>query len=74
MANRNDPQDYKYERLEDLVHVTSTAFLGMTVKCARCHDHKFDPIPQKDYYRLAATFWAGPIPAPPTRTPGRPEP
>ncbi|AGA30811.1 PSD1 and planctomycete cytochrome C domain-containing protein [Singulisphaera acidiphila] len=57
----NDPQDYKYERLEDLVHVTSTAFLGMTVKCARCHDHKFDPIPQTDYYRLAATFWSGPI-------------
>ncbi|SIO19167.1 Planctomycete cytochrome C [Singulisphaera sp. GP187] len=57
----NDPQDYKYERLEDLVHVTSTAFLGMTVKCARCHDHKFDPIPQTDYYRLAAAFWPGPI-------------
>lgn len=57
----NDPQDYKYERLEDLVHVTSTAFLGMTVKCARCHDHKFDPIPQTDYYRLAASFWPGPI-------------
>jgi Protein of unknown function (DUF1549)/Protein of unknown function (DUF1553)/Planctomycete cytochrome C len=57
----NDPQDYKYERLEDLVHVTSTAFLGMTVKCARCHDHKFDPIPQVDYYRIAAAFWPGPI-------------
>jgi Protein of unknown function (DUF1553)/Protein of unknown function (DUF1549)/Planctomycete cytochrome C len=57
----NDPQDYKYERLEDLVHVTTTAFLGMTVKCARCHDHKFDPIPQRDYYRIAAVFWPGPI-------------
>ncbi len=57
----NDPQDYKYERLEDLVHATTTAFLGMTVKCARCHDHKFDPIPQTDYYRIAATFWPGPI-------------
>ncbi len=57
----NDPQDYKYERLEDLVQVTTTAFLGMTVKCARCHDHKFDPIPQTDYYRIAATFWPGPI-------------
>ncbi|MDP1586427.1 MAG: DUF1549 domain-containing protein, partial [Prosthecobacter sp.] len=41
----NDAQDYKYERLEDLVHVTSSAFIGLTVKCARCHDHKFDPIP-----------------------------
>lgn len=57
----NDPQEYKYERLEDLVHATSSAFLGLTVKCARCHDHKFDPIPQQDYYRMAAAFWAGPI-------------
>src|SRR5262249_41325595 len=55
----NDPQEYKYDRLEDMVHATSTAFLGLTVKCARCHDHKFDPIPQRDYYRLAAAFWAG---------------
>ncbi len=57
----NDPEDYQYERLEDLVHATSTAFLGMTTKCARCHDHKFDPIPQVDYYRMAAVFWPGPI-------------
>lgn len=55
----NDPLEYKFERLEDLVHTTSTAFLGMTVKCARCHDHKFDPIPQSDYYRIGAIFWAG---------------
>jgi hypothetical protein len=59
----NDNEDYKYERLEDLVHVTSSAFLGLTVKCARCHDHKFDPIPQVDYYRIASAFWAGPIAA-----------
>jgi hypothetical protein len=48
----NDPAEYRYERLEDLVHVTSTAFLAVTVKCARCHDHKFDPILQTDYYPL----------------------
>ena len=59
----NDNQDYKYERLEDLVHTTSSAFLGLTVKCARCHDHKFDPIPQVDYYRMASAFWPGPIEA-----------
>ena len=35
---------------------TGTAFLGLTVGCARCHDHKFDPIPTADYYRLVATF------------------
>ncbi len=57
----NDPAEYQYERLEDLVHVTTTAFLGWTVKCARCHDHKFDPIPQTDYYRVAAAFWPGPV-------------
>ena len=57
----NDPQEYMYERLEDMVDVVSTAFLGITVRCARCHDHKFDPIPQRDYYRLAAAFWPGAI-------------
>ncbi len=55
----NDPADYVYERLEDMVHTTCTAFLSLTVKCARCHDHKFDPIPQTDYYRIASLFWAG---------------
>ncbi|MDA1231643.1 MAG: DUF1549 domain-containing protein, partial [Planctomycetota bacterium] len=59
----NDDQDYRYERLEDMVHTTSSAFLGLTVKCARCHDHKFDPIPQSDYYRFASAFWPGPIAA-----------
>jgi len=57
----NDPEDYQYDRLEDLVHVTSSAFLGLTVKCARCHAHKFDPIRQEDYYRMASAFWSGPI-------------
>ncbi|HVJ83314.1 MAG TPA: DUF1549 domain-containing protein, partial [Planctomycetia bacterium] len=57
----NDPGEYVYERLDDLVHATSAAFLGLTVRCARCHDHKFDPIPQTDYYRLATAFWAGPM-------------
>jgi hypothetical protein len=55
----NDAEEYKYDRLEDLVGATSAAFLGLTVKCARCHDHKFDPIRQEDYYRLGSAFWAG---------------
>ncbi|WP_417748549.1 PSD1 and planctomycete cytochrome C domain-containing protein [Rosistilla oblonga] len=57
----NDPLDYQYDRLEDLVHTTSSTFLAMTVKCARCHDHKFDAITHEDYYRMASAFWAGPI-------------
>ncbi len=69
----NDPQEYKYDRLEDMVHATSTAFLGITVKCARCHDHKFDPVRQTDYYRMAAAFWAGPIEPGPRELLGGPD-
>jgi hypothetical protein len=42
--------------LDEIINATSQAFLGMTVSCARCHDHKFDPIAQTDYYQLYATF------------------
>ena len=42
--------------LDDMVGTVGTAMLGLTIGCARCHDHKFDPLPQADYYRLAATF------------------
>lgn len=42
--------------LDDMISATGSAFLGMTVSCAKCHDHKFDPIQQADYYRLRATF------------------
>jgi mono/diheme cytochrome c family protein len=41
---------------DEQIDVTSRAFLGLTVSCARCHDHKFDPIPTKDYYALAGIF------------------
>ena len=44
------------DELHDMVSTTSSAFLGLTVGCARCHDHKFDPVPQTDYYRLKAVF------------------
>jgi hypothetical protein len=55
----NDPLKYKFEQLDDLMHATSTAFLAVTVRCARCHDHKFDPIPQRDYYALLNFFIGG---------------
>ena len=39
-----------------MVNTIGTAMLGMTIGCARCHDHKFDPIPTRDYYRMITTF------------------
>ncbi len=42
--------------IDEMIRATTEAFLGMTVGCARCHDHKFDPIEQADYYRLYASF------------------
>lgn len=53
---KDNPQ-YRYEYLDDMVAVTSRAFLGLTVDCARCHDHKFDPIRQMDYYQMSAVFF-----------------
>jgi hypothetical protein len=47
----------RLDELDDMVVTTSNAFLGVTVGCARCHNHKFDPIPQKDYYRMQAVFF-----------------
>jgi mono/diheme cytochrome c family protein len=46
----------KYDGLDDIVATTSQVFLGMTLNCARCHDHKIDPLTQADYYRLLAFF------------------
>jgi hypothetical protein len=46
----------RQDELDDLVTTTGAAFLGLTVGCARCHNHKYDPIAQKDYYRLVAVF------------------
>jgi hypothetical protein len=51
-----DPELSRYDGLDDIVATTGQVFLGLTVDCARCHDHKIDPIPQKDYYRLLAFF------------------
>ncbi len=46
----------RYDELDDMVATTGVAFLGISLGCARCHDHKFDPIPTADYYRFAANF------------------
>ncbi len=46
----------RQEELADMVNTTGTAFMGLTMGCARCHNHKFDPILQKDYYAMQAVF------------------
>ncbi len=51
-----DPKQARYDDLDDIVATTAQVFLGMTMNCARCHDHKIDPILQRDYYQLVAFF------------------
>jgi hypothetical protein len=53
---QREVEKQRYDELDDMAATTGTAMLGLTFGCARCHDHKFDPIPQGDYYRLVATF------------------
>ncbi len=48
--------EFRAEYVADRVATTGTAFLGLTLGCARCHDHKYDPITQKDFYRMSAFF------------------
>jgi hypothetical protein len=52
----NQAEKERYDELDDMIGTIGTAMLGVTIGCARCHDHKFDPIPQSDYYRLLSTF------------------
>ncbi len=51
-----DALQARYDELDDIVATTGQVFLGLTINCARCHDHKLDPIPQADYYRFVAFF------------------
>ena len=55
-ANATQRAITREEELEDLVSVVGQTFLGLTIHCARCHDHKFDPVPLADYYRVKAVF------------------
>jgi len=50
------PEEYRVEYVADRVHTTATVFLGLSMQCARCHDHKFDPITQTEYYQFFAFF------------------
>jgi hypothetical protein len=51
-----DPANDRFDQLDDVLSASAEAFLGMTLGCARCHDHKFEPLTQTDYYRIAAVF------------------
>jgi hypothetical protein len=48
---------YRYDYMDDMIRTTFQGFMGLSVNCARCHDHKFDPITRMDYYRSVAAFW-----------------
>jgi hypothetical protein len=50
---------YYFQTLDDTVKIVASSTMGLTVQCAKCHSHKYDPIPQTDYYRLQAIFMSG---------------
>jgi mono/diheme cytochrome c family protein len=53
---KNEAERHRYDEMDDMLATTGSAMLGLSIGCARCHDHKFDPIPQRDYYRLLSSF------------------
>lgn len=53
---KNEVEKHRYDEMDDMLNTVGTSLLGLTIGCARCHDHKFDPIPQADYYRLLSSF------------------
>lgn len=51
-----DPAQAYFDEMDDIIATTGQVFLGLTINCARCHDHKIDPIPQTDYYKMLSFF------------------
>jgi uncharacterized protein DUF1553/uncharacterized protein DUF1549/cytochrome c len=49
---------YRFDYMDDMVRTTFQGFMGLSVNCARCHDHKFDPITRLDYYKAVSAFWS----------------
>jgi hypothetical protein len=49
----------RFNELDDMIATTGSAMLGLTLGCARCHDHKYDPVPRRDYYRMLSAFNGG---------------
>ena len=54
--NNGNVREFKMDVVDEQLDATTRAFMGLTVACARCHDHKFDPIPTEDYYAMAGIF------------------
>ncbi|MBI3863630.1 MAG: DUF1553 domain-containing protein [Planctomycetia bacterium] len=53
---KNEVEKHRYDEMDDMLSTIGSGMLGLSIGCARCHDHKYDPIPQADYYRLLSTF------------------
>jgi len=53
---KNEVEKHRYDEMDDMLSTVGSSMLGLSIGCARCHDHKYDPIPQRDYYRLLSTF------------------
>jgi hypothetical protein len=53
---KNEVERQRYDELDDMMATMGTGMLGLTIGCCRCHDHKYDPLPQRDYYRLLSAF------------------
>ena len=58
-VNIKNAPGYYFQTLDDTVKIVTSSTMGLTVQCAKCHSHKYDPIPQTDYYRLQAIFMSG---------------
>ena len=55
---QGEAETFRMDQIDDQIDVTTRAFLGLTIACARCHDHKTDPVTQRDYYALAGCFYS----------------
>jgi phage gp36-like protein len=58
-ASIKNAPGYYFQTLDDTVKIVASSTMGLTVQCAKCHSHKYDPIPQTDYYRMQAIFMSG---------------
>src|SRR4029077_7998625 len=62
-VNIKNAPGYYYQTLDDTVRIVASSTMGLTLHCAKCHSHKYDPIPQTDYYRIQAIFMSAYRPA-----------